>query len=97
MGLYDEINCNYPLPESENIKWPSGQHFQTKSLDSMLNIFTITPEGILQDQKGERVYFTGEIEFYDSPLGTYTNGDWAEYLAEFIKGLLISINRRFLT
>jgi hypothetical protein len=43
MGMYDEIVCNYPLPDEEF----QGKTFQTKSLDAMMDEYTITADGKL--------------------------------------------------
>ncbi len=43
MGLYDEITCEYPLPDTAE----RGQRFQTKSLDPAMVHYTITDDGRL--------------------------------------------------
>jgi hypothetical protein len=43
MGLFDEIRCEYPLPDKE----VQEQVFQTKSLDNALDQYIITGDGRL--------------------------------------------------
>lgn len=43
MGMFDDIKCEYPLPDAE----AQGETFQTKDLDCLLDTFTITKEGRL--------------------------------------------------
>lgn len=45
MGLFDTIYCNYPLPNIKSDIYEKD--FQTKSLDCVLNTYTITEEGRL--------------------------------------------------
>lgn len=43
MGMFDTIRCEYLLPDPEH----NALDFQTKSLDSCLNVYTITRDGRL--------------------------------------------------
>ena len=43
MGLYDELKCEYPLPDSAM----QDEVFQTKSFDRELTCYTITADGRL--------------------------------------------------
>ena len=43
MGMFDEVRVEYPLPDPE----AQGLVFQTKSLDSLLDDFTVTHDGRL--------------------------------------------------
>ena len=43
MGMFDEIRCDYPLPDRE----VQAHVFQTKSLDSGLDKYTISRDGRL--------------------------------------------------
>ncbi len=43
MGMYDDIKCEYPLPD----KQVQNKVFQTKSLQCNLDSYTITKEGRL--------------------------------------------------
>ena len=64
MGMFDEIRCDYPLPDSE----VQAQVFQTKSLDNALDRYTITRDGrlILHHVRYESVP-EEERPYYDTP------------------------------
>jgi len=48
MGMFDEINCKYPLPMPENPQGYTGSvDFQTKSLDNALDKFEIREDGTM--------------------------------------------------
>lgn len=81
MGMYDNLRCEYPLGEGA----PGGP-YQTKSLDQMLDTYTITRDGQLVSGLGDPVSFTGAIRFY-----TYEGSDpqrWWEWHALFVRGRL---------
>ena len=63
MGMFDTVVCQYPLPDTD-----LREHsFQTKSLDSVLEHYTITPAGRL-------VYHAERRELQEdksAPLGFY--------------------------
>lgn len=73
MGLFDEIRCEYPPPES-GYRLPPGHTFKTKSLGGALDNYTITADGrlILHKVRGEgvpeeeRPYY-GTPEWEDNP------------------------------
>lgn len=102
MGMFDTLTIDLellPISEDDKKKYLSDllDGFQTKSLDSLLDRYEITSGGYLFKtnydgeiyQRQEKVYFTGEIEFYtDSEDGT-----WFEFKAQFIDGKLESIKR----
>jgi hypothetical protein len=44
MGMYDNIRCNFPLPELPD---PFGREFQTQDLECLLDDYTINSEGRL--------------------------------------------------
>ncbi len=46
MGMYDEIRCEYPLPQTGYRVLP-GHTFQTKDLECLLDKYTITASGLL--------------------------------------------------
>ena len=62
MGMYDYVNCEYPLPDGK--VYPDGE-LQTKDFECIMDIVTITAEGrlILRDShyatvpEEERPYF----------------------------------------
>lgn len=95
MGMFDTIHCEYPLPEPAH----NALEFQTKSLDSCLNDYTITREGRLlrhahgglltepaSARRGPAVEcpFHGDLTMYAST----TESAWIEYLARFTYGRL---------
>jgi hypothetical protein len=96
MGMYDDLQCHYPLPgtQPEFVK-----EFQTKSLDCLLDVITITKDGRLEEYPD----FTGMVQFYGcnivaaGPSGTYTEyGEDIEsvtYLATFVDGKLTNIEQ----
>lgn len=45
MGMFDEVICHYPLPNLPNDK--KKRIFQTKSLESTMDLYTITEKGKL--------------------------------------------------
>ena len=67
MGMYGEIRCEFPLPESGYRVLP-GHTFQTKSLECCLDEYTITADGllILHKVRGERVP-EEERPYYGTP------------------------------
>jgi hypothetical protein len=77
MGLFDWINCDYPLPGNPEIKLASysPEGMQTKDLTNGQDVYRITADGRLlfekygnwrEDKTGQYIDFTGEIEFEDS-------------------------------
>jgi hypothetical protein len=91
MGMFDDIRCKFPLPdttEDEINSMDDGINFQTKSLDCFLDYILITEEGKLyiRDKPSD---YTGKIVFYTSGK----NSTWFEYEAIFIYGKIDSIKR----
>lgn len=91
MGLYDMLKCNYPLPDLPEPKVPYS--YQTKSLNSMLDNYTITKDGLLLDWQNKPIDFIGVINFYTSPNKTYDDDDWVEYWAKFENGKIIRVSK----
>lgn len=100
MGLFDEIVCEYPLPDG----WvpPQGTVFQTKDTDDQyLARFTLGEDGRLRRANGELLLHHGAVEFYTSnwsgsaPWGVMTRDDkpaWsANYVALYDHGTLLKI------
>lgn len=100
MGMFDEIVCEYPLPDG----WtqPPGTVFQTKDTeDQYLTRFTLGEDGRIRRADGADLGHHGAIEFYTSnwsgsaPWGVMTSDDkpsWsAEYTALYDHGALLKI------
>jgi hypothetical protein len=98
MGMFDELLCEYELPDKE----VQDEVFQTKSLDRLMDNYTITREGkiILHRAWGDKdapvshleIPYHGEIRFYTS-LGDGRRYKRFEYRARFTSGRLESITR----
>jgi len=100
MGLFDEIVCEYPLPDG----WvpPKGTVFQTKDTDDQYLVrFTLCEDGKLRRENGDVLEHHGALEFGTSnwsgaaPWGVMTSDDeplWrAEYVALYDHGALLKI------
>jgi hypothetical protein len=107
MGMYDNIRCEYPLPDG----YEDRGEFQSKSLDCSMATYLITKEGkLVQEHAGSwgeergpegELNFTGSVGFYDSNLERggqdwVLTGDglpyaWREYTALFQEGKLLSL------
>lgn len=61
MGMFDDIDVDYPLPGLPN---GHDRKFQTKSLGCVLATYSVDEHGGLW-QGGEAVRYSGEIEFHD--------------------------------
>lgn len=71
MGMFDDVQCNYPLPWPEKI----GHWFQSKSLECNLDKYEITEDGRLLYRRTERQW----EEDATSPFGGYLkelSHDW---------------------
>jgi len=100
MGLFDEIVCEYPLPD-----WPEGEEpsFQTKDLDCLLERYRITADGRLltsryrrgaEDTESRELHTEchGYLVFYAS-LERNGEREWFEYRAKFTDGRLVDLQR----
>ena len=99
MSLYDELRCEYPLPDGFK---PNGRLFQTKDTpEQYLASYLLTKEGILCDSDGAPLAFHGALCFYTSNIAgasqesCITEDDtppWeAEYVALFDHGTLLKV------
>ena len=81
MGMFDELKCEYPLPDAAI----QEETFQTKSLNRMIDRYTITQEGrlILYKVRYE-VVPEEEREYYGTP-------EWDEKPFVRIFGMLRTI------
>jgi hypothetical protein len=81
MGMFDELTCEYPLPDGE----VQEDLFQTKSLDCTLDHYTITKDGRLILHKVRYESVPEEERPYD---GT---SEWKEPTASQLMGSLRSV------
>lgn len=87
MGMYDEIQCDAPLPDGYK---GIGTRFQTKSFpDPALQRYKVTSSGRLIDALGNDLEPDGYIAFYTSD----PDSTWREYRARFSSGQLSEIVR----
>lgn len=105
MGMYDNVDCEYALPDTDIKTQLVG--FQTKSLNRKLDNYKITQDGKLLFDDGK--YSEEQNKFinnwkpyiFDCNINFYTFGPkdsnesgWYEYNAEFRDGSLINIQRK---
>lgn len=94
MGMFDTIRCEYPLPDKEH----QQESFQTKSLERLLDQYTITKRGRLilhmhrhyqAKTKDVDIEYHGDLRFYTS-VGERNDGtfEWVEYQARFTEGTI---------
>ncbi len=101
MGMFDTIEVRVPLPDGWD---PTGKELQSKSLDCLLDHYTITEGGLLLRREGwlrqenpwldpveEIVPFHGDIVFYGTEDYPRIDSTWHEYVARFTDGRLVGI------
>lgn len=100
MGMFDDVICEAPLPDG----W-EGKCLQTKDLDCLLCIYTITKGGRLirtspawyEDSDktviSEDTNFHGILNFYGHEDLPDKQLVWHEYNAKFTDGNLVSITK----
>jgi hypothetical protein len=98
MGMFDWLNCDYPLPNGKPAVEPGrydAASYQTKDLDNDLDVYRITADGRLVVDKisgwsdreaGEEVKHTGRISFYGGG-----NGMRDIFTAFFLEGRITKI------
>lgn len=101
MGLFDNINCQYPLPDTGK----GCEDYQTKDTPCQaMSRYEIREDGTIwavlgmfkqgdtwskEDREPEQWMVTGEVRFHD-----YTDKDeWIEYSAYFVDGKLKELHR----
>jgi len=89
MGLFDTVRCEYPLPNARHQRL----EFQTKSLESTLDDYTITRDGRLVRHARRGEHGPGrDVEWpMHGDVTIYTqvdsdDGAWVEYLVRFTHG-----------
>jgi hypothetical protein len=99
MGMFDTLKCEYPLPD----KIVQKDSFQTKSLECLLDNYTISKRGklVLHRQRHNEtsvkeftIDFHGDLRFYTSK-GSWEKDNYErfEYIARFTEGNLQWIKR----
>lgn len=101
MGMFDWLKCEYPLPDAR----VQGERFQTKSLDSNMESYTLTKSGRLiqtlkvgeKDETWDRdLNWHGEVRFYatmNNDPADWRDYTWYEYLAMFDRGQIVSLEK----
>jgi hypothetical protein len=85
MGMFDNIQCKYSLPLTEELQalspnW-SIEAFQTKDLDNSLSSYTITEEGLLLEEVVEREY----VPYTDLELKEIKPKPWSVWKDVIVK------------
>lgn len=89
MGLFDEVQCECPLPD------PGHQNllYQTKGLENLLEKYTITCDGRLIRHSSGGIFGAGPYRDIEWPIHAdlviYTQDadrQWVEYIARFTRG-----------
>jgi hypothetical protein len=80
MGMYDTVRCLYPLPDYPPVLVGKKITFQTKSLESSLDYYTITADGRLLKRGIEREHIPEFPQDKDPgiPIETTTKTWWDE-------------------
>lgn len=89
--MFDEVNFRYRMPDGFE-----SNGFQTKNLDCLMDIYTISKAGrLIRDNVFEQVErplgdmnFSGLLNVYDTAVLTR---QWHEYALEFVDGTLVAI------
>lgn len=100
MSLFDEIRCDYPLPDG----WQPGTRvFQSQDTPAQYLVrYVLQADGsLIQEDTGETVPLHGALTFYTGnvcgtgPEGYITDDDqdpwWAEYTALYDHGTLLKL------
>jgi hypothetical protein len=98
MGLFDEVRCEYPLPNAAH----QGLLFQTKDLDNILAEYRITRRGRLVQTKGGWFAETRrrlscpihqDLRIYTSVEVGSEEHEWVEYVFRFTEGRVSRVRR----
>jgi hypothetical protein len=91
MGLFDTVRCEYPLPVASH----QDLEYQTKSLDSLMERYTITRDGRLIRHSRGGIFARGPCRDIEWPVHgdveIYTSDsdrNWIEYIVRFTHGLV---------
>ena len=98
MGLFDEVRCEYRLPNPAH----QGLVFQTKDLESLMDEYVITRRGrLVRTKRGLlaprscRVVcpIHQDLRIYDSVAVTPEEREWIEYVFRFTEGRVTRVRR----
>ena len=98
MGLFDEVRCEYRLPNPAH----QGLVFQTKDLENMLDEYVITRRGrLVRTKRGFlaprpcRVVcpIHQDLRIYDSVEVGPEEREWVEYVFRFTDGRVTRVRR----
>ena len=98
MGLFDEVRCEYRLPDPAH----QGLVFQTKDLESALDEYVITRRGrLVRTKRGflaprpSRVVcpIHQDLRIYDSVEVAPEEREWVEYVFRFTEGRVTRVRR----
>ena len=98
MGLFDEVRCEYRLPDPTH----QGLVFQTKDLESALDEYVITRRGrLVRTKRGFlaprpcRVVcpIHQDLRIYDSVEVAPGEREWIEYVFRFTEGRVTRVRR----
>lgn len=93
MGMYDYLECQYPIPDTAAKEHYASARWQTKSLACDFTTYRILSDGELVEMHthvaGSMVHepFTGTLHFYDR-IGRW----WVDVTCEFDNGWLKKIH-----
>lgn len=84
MGLYNSVDCHYPLPMPEDPKGYTGSHgFQTKDFECALDVYIIDKDGQLLIERRDSEWIEGDPNgksFLDKMGHVKTIKTWLEPL-----------------
>lgn len=98
MGLFDEVRCEYPLPDPAH----QGLLFQTKDLGRGMELYLITRRGRLvrtrsgwlRPRKRRDVFpIHQDLRIYDSVEVGPDEREWVEYVFRFSEGKVTRVRR----
>jgi hypothetical protein len=98
VGLFDEVRCEYPLPNAAH----QGLLFQTKDLENLMDEYVITRRGRLVrtkrwllEPRSCRVVcpIHQDLRIHDSVVVGPDEREWVEYVFRFTEGRVTGVRR----
>lgn len=98
MGLFDEVRCDYPLPDPAH----QGLVFQTKDLENAMEEYRITRRGrLVRTRSGwltprkrrDACPIHQDLRIYDSVEVGPDEREWVEYIFRFSEGKVTRVRR----